>query len=93
MSSHTFTTSQIAEGIYDMVSAEWNFVPLQAIRAEWAGHANRGQVDQALTSLSRDRRISLIPQSNQKILTEADRDAALWLGGEYRHLAYIPGRV
>lgn len=50
-------------------------------------------VDQALTELHATREVYLIPESNTKTLTTADQAAALWLGGEYRHLAGLPGIV
>lgn len=31
----------------------------------------------------------IIPEANQKALTQADRDAAVWVGGEYRHVATL----
>lgn len=46
----------------------------------------REQIDQALTELMDSQQIHLIPESNQKMLTPADRKAAIWLGGEYLHL-------
>lgn len=46
----------------------------------------REQIDQTLTELMDSQQIHLIPESNQKMLTPADREAAIWLGGEYLHL-------
>jgi hypothetical protein len=35
------------------------------------------------------RRVNLIPQSNQQALTAADRESALRIGGEHKHLISI----
>jgi hypothetical protein len=35
------------------------------------------------------RRVNLIPQANQSALTAEDREAALRLGGEHKHLISI----
>jgi hypothetical protein len=34
-------------------------------------------------------RVNLIPQSNRQALTAADRDSALRIGGEHKHLMSI----
>ncbi|GAA1665540.1 hypothetical protein GCM10009830_08900 [Glycomyces endophyticus] len=70
-------------------SADW--VPLLALR-ERLDDAAREEVDKVLAELHTLREIQLIPESNQKTLTDADRDAALWLGGEHRHLIGIEVR-
>lgn len=42
--------------------------------------------DAALIQLGEDGYANLVPQSDQWNLTEADRDAALWYGDQYKHL-------
>ncbi|SDE06996.1 hypothetical protein [Glycomyces harbinensis] len=69
--------------------ADW--VKLRTLR-DRLDETDRATVDKALTDLHADRTIQLIPESNQKTLTDADRDAAIWLGGEYRHLIGIEVR-
>jgi hypothetical protein len=49
----------------------------------------REDVDGALRDLLRSRDISLIPEENQKVLTSADDDAAIVIGGEKNHLMAI----
>ena len=49
----------------------------------------RPDVDAALAALFTAQRINLIPQSNQQALSDADREAALRIGGEYKHLISI----
>ncbi|PRY54060.1 hypothetical protein [Glycomyces artemisiae] len=70
-------------------TADW--VPLLALR-ERLDDAVREEVDKVLAELHTLREIQLIPESNQKTLTDADRAAALWLGGESRHLIGIEVR-
>lgn len=63
----------------------------------WAGLAelrenvglSRPDFDTALHQLKRARWIVLIPEANQKALTHADREAAVWVGDEPKHLACI----
>ena len=91
MSSHSWTPAQIADGIYDTCAAAHNWVPLADLRTEWdTAGVDRDQLDRALTALHTAHRISLIPESNQKMLTDSQRAAALHLSGEDRHLAAIP---
>lgn len=63
---------------------------LAGLRAKFGTSIARDRIDQALTDLVTARKIILIPEANQKTLTDADWNAALWLGGEYRHLAALP---
>jgi hypothetical protein len=64
------------------------FVSLRELRRELAGRP-RPDVDAALAALFTAQRINLIPQSNQRALADADREAALRIGGEYKHLISI----
>ncbi|HEY6646108.1 MAG TPA: hypothetical protein VI217_03300, partial [Mycobacterium sp.] len=49
----------------------------------------RAEVDDALHTLFRALGVSLIPEENQKVLTAADRDAAVVIGDENKHLIAI----
>lgn len=90
-STGTPAPDQITDGILDILAEARGFVTLADIRAEWdTVGASRDAVDQALVILHTDRRIVLIPEANQKTLTDAQRAAALYLGGEYRHVACLP---
>lgn len=53
------------------------------------GGAERQEVDAALRRLSRTRQATLVPQANQKVLTRADREAAIRIGLEDCHLILI----
>lgn len=46
-------------------------------------------LDEALRALSRYDDVNLVPESNQKVLTEADRAAAVHLGGRDKHYLAI----
>jgi len=49
----------------------------------------REEVDEALRQLSRSSDVNIVPESNQKALTEADRAAAVRIGGQDKHLLAI----
>jgi hypothetical protein len=64
-------------------------------RGEWVsltklrpllGNTSRAEVDTALQRMNRDPRVNLVPDSNQKTLTDQDRESAIRVGGEYKHL-------
>ena len=68
---------------------EW--VGLAALRAE-LGRFDREQLDGGLRRLAMAPDVHLIPVANLKSLTQADRDAALSLGGEDNHALSIESR-
>jgi hypothetical protein len=49
----------------------------------------RAELDAALRQMYRSQRVNLIPQSNQRALTQQDRDAAFYIGAEHKHHIYI----
>lgn len=79
---------RIVAAFRELAGEDPDWVPLLALR-ERLGGEDRAEVDKALTELHAAREVELIPESNQKTLTDADREAAIWLGGEYRHLIGI----
>ncbi|MGC4886200.1 hypothetical protein [Micromonospora sp. NBC_01392] len=64
------------------------WVSLRRLRPFFAD-VSREHLDEALRGLSRSDGVSIAPESNQKTLTEADRAAALRLGGQENHLLAI----
>lgn len=67
-------------------------------RGAWVGLAElrmflqdvpRAQVDQELRMLNRQEDVNLVPESNQKTLTPADREAAVNIGEQDKHLIWI----
>lgn len=63
----------------------WEFVSVTALR-ERLSHIARADLDRVLVSLYCDQRVNLVPQSAQQLLTRADREAAVHVGGEDKHL-------
>ncbi|MBB2941896.1 hypothetical protein FB565_001600 [Actinoplanes lutulentus] len=49
----------------------------------------REAVDETLRLLSRESGVNIVPESNQKMLTETDAQAALHIGGQDKHLLAI----
>lgn len=68
-------------------TAGW--VSLTRLRQSLPSQYGRAEVDQALKEMSRAQEAVLSPDSNQKTLTAADRSAALYMGGEDKHLISI----
>jgi hypothetical protein len=69
--------------------AAW--VGLAALRGE-LGRFGRAETDEALRRIAMAPDAHLIPVANLKSLTQADRDAAVSLGGEDNHALSIEGR-
>lgn len=53
------------------------------------GDVPRDEVDAALVRLERLPDVNIVPESNQKILTPADREAGVIIGGQEKHLLWI----
>jgi hypothetical protein len=69
------------------------FVGLRELReqlpAACSAGAGRSRVDAALKELYAAQRINLVPRSNQRALSPGDREAAIRLGGEHKHMISI----
>lgn len=89
--SEATVSEQVKDAYLSAVGEPEAWLPLRELR-ELLTDADREAVDRALAELHAAREIRLIPESNQKTLTDADREAALWLGGEHRHLIAIEAR-
>jgi hypothetical protein len=81
-------TACIEAGYRSLAASSGEFVSLRELRLRLPGRS-RPDVDAALAALFTAQRINLIPQSNQRALSDADRDAALRIGGECKHLISI----
>jgi hypothetical protein len=81
----------IETGYRSLAATAGEFVSLRELRLRLTGLTDRPRpdVDAALTTMFTAQRINLIPQSNQQALSDADREAALRVGGEYKHLISI----
>ncbi|GAB3233301.1 hypothetical protein GCM10027447_29580 [Glycomyces halotolerans] len=78
----------IRDAYRELVEGTSGWVSLKRLRKHLDG-IDRATLDKALIELVGSHAIRLIPESNQKTLTREDREAALWLGGEYLHLIAI----
>jgi hypothetical protein len=81
-------TACIEAGYRSLALGSGEFVSLRELRLRLPGRS-RPDVDAALAALFTAQRINLIPQSNQRALSDADREAALLIGGERKHLISI----
>jgi hypothetical protein len=75
-----------AADLADRAPERTPWVNLSSLRAKFGTAIPRERIDQALIDLVLSRTIRLIPESNQKTLTEADHAAAIWVGRQYCHL-------
>ena len=64
------------------------FVSVRVIR-EALADVPRAELDAAMIAMFVSRKVNLIPQSFQFGLTPADRDAAVKVGGESKHLVAL----
>lgn len=64
------------------------WVSIADLRARLAG-AGRAEVDAALRELERAADVSIVPDSNQKALSDTDREAAVRIGGQDKHFLAI----
>ena len=78
----------IEAGYRSLAATAGQFVSLRELRLRLPARP-RTDVDEALAALFTAQRINLIPQSNQRALSDEDREAALRIGGEYKHLISI----
>lgn len=72
----------------ELVARPGGWVSLQQLRLA-VPELPRPTVDAALISLYQQPGVSLIPEENQKVLTPADRDAAVEIGNQDKHLIAI----
>jgi hypothetical protein len=71
-----------------LASGPGKFVKLRELRVELSD-ASRDGLDSALEGMYRAQQINLVPQSNQQALTESDRESALRIAGEDKHMISI----
>ena len=81
-------TARVTAAYAALTAVPGEFVQLCTVR-EHLADIPRAALDAALTTMFTAQRVNLIPQSNQRALTVADRAAALYLGGEHKHLLSI----
>ncbi|GAB4000915.1 hypothetical protein GCM10029992_34550 [Glycomyces albus] len=79
---------RIRSAYAELVGPDAEWVPLRRLR-ERLDEIDRQDLDRTLGDLLAQHEIRLIPESNQKTLTDADRMAAIRLGNKDRHLIAI----
>lgn len=81
-------TARVLAAFQALAPGPGEFVKLRELR-ERLTDIPRHSLDAALAAMFTARRVNLIPQSNQQALTAADRESALRIGGEHKHLISI----
>jgi hypothetical protein len=81
-------TARVTAAYQALAAGPGELVKIRELRERLAD-IPRSPLDGALAAMFTARRINLIPQSNQQALTDADREAALRIGGEHKHLISI----
>jgi hypothetical protein len=81
-------TASIEAAYHSLAPGLGAFVSLRELRLRLPGRP-RPDVDAALAALFTAQRVNLIPQSDQRALSDADRDAGVRIGGEHKHLISI----
>jgi hypothetical protein len=71
-----------------LASEPGKFVKLRELRAELSD-VPRSELDSPLEEMYRAQQVNLVPQANQQALTQADRESALRIGGEAKHMISI----
>lgn len=83
------TPEQQVRGAIAALAAEpGEWVSLTRLRAA-VPHLTRDEQDAALKAIMRSPGGNLVPENNQKTLTDADWAAAMWIGGQWKHLVCI----
>lgn len=83
--------SSIVAGYRALATEPGAFIKLSELRQKLAD-VPRADTDVALGRMYRAQHINLIPQSNRQRLSDAEREAALRIGGEDKHLISIEPR-
>jgi hypothetical protein len=84
------------DGIDELITSSYlqlagepgKFVKLRELRVQLSD-VPRDEFDSALERLYRAQQVNLVPQANQQALTEADRESAVRIGGEAKHMISI----
>ena len=84
----TAVEDRIRDAYASLTPRPGGWVGLTRLRTELTD-TSRAEVDAALHTLYRAPGVSLIPEENQKVLTAADRDAAVVIGEQNKHLIAI----
>lgn len=78
----------VLEAYPELAVVPGEFVKLRELRDRLSFIA-RPDLDLALARMYRAQQVNLVPQDNQQALTDADRQSALRVGGEFKHLLSV----
>jgi hypothetical protein len=79
---------QIRKAYGELATRPGDWVKLADLR-QVVGELPRAQVDRVLVQLNRTPEVSIVPESNQKALSDRDRAAAVQIGNQDKHLIAI----
>ena len=88
-SASTASIPEIQDAIhsaYRKVAKPGRWASLTDIRDELDSRIPKSRVDEALRALERRPDVNIVPESNQKTLSEKDRASAVHIGGQNKHL-------
>lgn len=74
----------------NLASRPGKWVSLTELR-QLLPNSNHSEVDDVLRRMNRTPEVHIVPESNQKALSQADREAAVRIGGQDSHLISIEG--
>jgi len=83
--------SRIRAAYWELTPGRGENVSLTDLRGRLSGFS-RAEVDQVLRKLNRVPGIAFVPESNQKVLSGAAREAAVNIGDEDKHYMSIAAR-
>jgi hypothetical protein len=84
----TDVEAQIRKAYQRLAAGPGHWVKLADLR-DVLGALDRSEVDRMLVGMNRTPAVSIVPESNQKILTDRDRAAAIQIGNQDKHLIAI----
>jgi len=86
------STPELRTAIQKILANHGAWMTLRTLRARFGLAITRDALDAAILDLVRTHSLRLIPESNQKTLTEADRAAAITIGGKAHHVLHCNDR-
>lgn len=81
-------TSRRETFILNQLTTNWTALVDLRTTLDMRGLSREAQ-DESLKSLSRSGQVHIVPEDNRKVLTQADHDAAIQIGGEPNHLVAL----
>ena len=77
--------ARIRAAYKSLVKGPTDWVSLTRLR-QLLGDISKTDIDAVLQQMNRNRQVNLVPDSNQKTLTSEDRESAVQIGSEHKHL-------